>query len=135
MPDLSNIDGTVDLFCVEDFRPEMPTVSGRVALAHRLARRLQTPRGRFIFWPNFGTDLRAFLLTKTPALVIASAAEAECSKDEQVQSVSVNAEVQLGGRQLHLVILVTDAAGPFQFTLTIDEAVATLILLQGASVA
>lgn len=133
MADLTKIAATTDLFCIEDMRPDMPIVSGRAALAQRLARRLQTPRGRFKWWPLFGTDLRAYLLTKTPARQVASAAEAECAKDEQVESVSVSAEIQNNGRQIHLVILVTDVAGPFQFTLTIDDAVAKLIILQGES--
>lgn len=132
MADLTKIDGTVDLFCVADFLPDMPTVSGRTALAHRLARRLQTPRGRFPWWPTFGTDLRAFLLSKTTPSTVASAAESECLKDEQVDSVEVKAEFLSAGRTLHLTINVTDAAGPFVFTLTIDEAIATLSKLQAA---
>lgn len=133
MADLTKIDGTTDISCVQDFLPDMPVVSGRTALAHRLARRLQTPRGRFPFWPNFGTDLRAFLLTKASATSIASAAESECLKDEQVDSVTAKAEFLNFGRALHLTLLVTDAAGPFVFTLTIDEAIATLIQLQNAA--
>lgn len=133
MADLTKIENTVDIFCISDFRPEMPTVSGRTALAHRLARRLTTPRGRFKWWPKFGTDLLEFALSKAAPSAIASAAESECLKDEQVDDVTVTAELQNGGRLLHLTIEVTDAAGPFVFTLTITEAAATLIKLQNAS--
>lgn len=130
MADLTKIDATTDVACVEDFLPDMPTVSGRVALMHRLARRLQTQRGRFIWWPNFGTDLRVFLLSKTPPAAIASAADAECRKDEQVINVTTSVEVLDSGRALHLTIQVTDATGPFAFTLTITQAAASLVALQ-----
>jgi len=132
MADLTKIDGTVGLFCVSDFKPDMPRVSGRQALACRLSVRLQTVRGRFPWWPTFGTDLRQFLLSKTSASVVASAAESECLKDEQVENVEVKAEFLNNGRALHLTLNVTDAAGPFVFTLTIDEAIATLSALQSA---
>lgn len=133
MADLTTIDATIDIACVEDFLPDMPTVSGRVALMHRLARRLQTQRGRFKWWPNFGTDLRIFLLSKAPPAAIAAAADAECRKDEQVKNVTTSVEVLDSGRRLHLTIQVTDAAGPFAFTLTITQATATLIALQTAA--
>ena len=133
MADLSKIENTIDVFCIDEFLPDMPLVSGRTACAHRLARRLSTPRGRFPWWPRFGTDLRQYLLSKATPEAIASAAESECLKDEQVDSVKVRAEVQNGGRQIHLVIEVTDAAGPYVFTLTITDAAATLIELQNAA--
>lgn len=133
MADLTKIDATVGVFCLEDFRPDMPPVSGRVALAHRLALRLQTPRGRFKPWPKFGTDMRQFLLSKAQPSAIASAAEAECMKDEQVDDASVKAELRDHGRQLRLIITVTDAAGPFTFTLLISQAAAELINLQSAA--
>jgi hypothetical protein len=133
MADLTQIEGTIDVFCIEDMLPDMPAVSGRTACAHRLARRLTTPRGRFPWWPKFGTDLRAYLLSKATPEAIASAAEFECLKDEQVDRVKVRAEVQDSGRRIHLVIEVTDAAGPYVFTLTITTAAATLIQLQNAA--
>ncbi len=133
MADLTQISATVDIFCVDGFRPDMPLVSGRLALGHRLARRLQTRNGQFPWWPKFGTDLRQFLLSKSTPTQIASAAEAECLKDEQVDHVVVSAEILNSGRQIHLTIQVTDAAGPFVFTLDITAAAATLIQLQNAA--
>lgn len=126
------INDTIDIYCVTDFLPDMPTVRGRTALAHRLARRLQTPRGRFQFWPNFGTDLRQYLLSKTSPTVIASAVESECLKDEQVEDVSCLVDVQDGGRSMVVTVEVDDADGPFVFTLEISQASATLITLQAA---
>ncbi|HMJ52394.1 MAG TPA: hypothetical protein VK540_09965 [Polyangiaceae bacterium] len=122
---------TVDVYCIDDFLAHMPSVTGRVALAHRLCRRLTTPRGRFRFWPNFGTDMRRYLLSKVPSSQIASDAAQECEKDEQVESVTVTVErVDFDQRELTLDLQVVDAAGPFEFTMTIGEARLTLIGLQ-----
>lgn len=130
--DLSDIAATTDIYCITDFRPEMPMVSGRVALLHRLARRLQTPRGRFPWWPNFGTDLRLYLLSKTPAGVVAAAIENECLKDEQVQDVSATCQFLDSTRKLVAQVTVSDAEGPFVFTLEISTAAEMLIELQAA---
>ncbi len=128
------LDDTVDIHCVDDFLPHMPEVRGRLALVHRLARRLTTERGRFKFWPNYGTDIRKFLLAKVQPERVAQEVEDECIKDEQVESVEVLVvEPDLATRTMTITISVRDAAGPFVFTLTISEAKATLISLQAAA--
>jgi hypothetical protein len=124
---------TIDVYCIDDFLAHMPTVKNRVALAHRLARRLTTPRARFRFWPNFGTDMRRYLLSKVPWSQISADAKQECEKDEQVESVEVTvSRVDLDARELDLKLLVNDydPAGPFEFTMTIGEARTSLIGLQ-----
>lgn len=141
MADLTtDINATVGLWSLGDFKPNMPTVRGRVALAHRLCVRLQTPRGRFSFrhpvtgkisgWPNFGTDMAQFLLSKTPPRLIASAAEIECLKDEQVEDAQASAFLEDFGRQLRLPIVITDSNGPFALTMLITQAALTLVELQ-----
>ncbi len=132
MVDLTTIAGTSDLWNDGAFLAHMPLVTGRRALAQRLARRLTTPRGKCSFWPNFGTDMRAYLLSKAPISRIVAAARLECIKDEQVEDVFVAASVSAGGAQLDLTITVTDSTGTWTFTLTIDQAAKTLIQLQGA---
>lgn len=139
MANLDNIDGTVGIHSLDDFRPEMPFVSGRTALLHRLAVRLQTPRGRFSWpksgggragWPNFGTDVRAFLLTKVRPSVVASAIESECLKDEQVHDIRASVEFTEGGKSMVVSAIVFDAEGPFRFTLLASQAKLELIELQ-----
>ncbi len=132
MADLTIIDGTSGFWSLGDFRPDMPLVSGRTALIHRLCVRLQTSRGRFTRWPNFGTRMASFLLTKVPPTAIASAAESECLKDEQVEDVKATAELQSDGRSLLLRLEIFDSAGPFKLTLSIDQAKLDLIELQAA---
>lgn len=130
---MAEIDKTIGFWSLGDFRPEMPVVTGRVALIHRLVVRLQTPRGRFPWWPNFGTNLSAFLLTKVQPSVVFAAAEAECLKDEQVDDVRARGEFFDGGRQLRATIEVfSNDVGPFVFTLLVDQAALSLVDLQAA---
>lgn len=139
---MAEIDNTIGIWSLGDFRPGMPTVRGAMALLHRIVLRWQTTRGRFSGidaqgktwgWPNFGTNLGQFLNTKTPARQIATAAELEARKDQQVIDIGVTAEVLDAGRKIQLrVRVVPDRIGPFSFTLLIDEAQATLIDLQAA---
>lgn len=128
--DLSLIENTTDVWCIDNFLPHMPEIRGRVALGHRLARRLTTPRGRVPWWPNDGTDLRQYMLSHASPSAIAQAAKAECLKDEQVEDVKVTVEVLDSGRAMNLLLEVTDAAGPFTFTLNITDAAAKLIGLE-----
>lgn len=132
MADLSKIENTVGLWSLGDFKPQMPTVSGRDALVHRLCVRLQTPLGRFPWWPRFGTDLAAFLLTKTPASAVASAAELECLKDEQVRDVRAFVQFSTDRTRMRVQLEIFDADGPFKRTLSIEQAKLELIELDAA---
>lgn len=118
------VDATIDVHCTDDCLPTMPTVRGRLALAQRLLRRLTTPRGRFVYWPDFGYDVRTALLSKKTPDQIGSDVEAECLKDEQVEQVT--ATVTINGTGASIRLAVADADGEFEFTLTIDQARATL---------
>src|SRR5689334_4803755 len=117
---MADIDDTIDLHCVEDFLPTMPAVSGRVALAQRVARRLTTRRGQIPYWPEFGYDVREALLSKRDPKRIASDIEAECEKDEQVEK--AQADVNIVGTECTIALTIADANGPFEFTLTIGQA-------------
>ncbi len=140
---MAEIDNTIGIWSLGGFKPGMPTVRGAIALVHRLVLRWQTPRGRFSGvdangkiwgWPNFGTNLAQYLLTKTPPRQIAIAAELEARKDEQVSGIRVTADTQQGGRLILLsVLVVANDVGPFRFTLSIEQARVTLIDLQAAA--
>jgi len=131
MADLTtDIEATVGIWSLGDFRPDMPKVSGVVALVHRLCLRLQTKRGRFPWWPNFGTNIAQYLLSKTPPAQIAAAAEAECRKDEQVQQVKCEATLEDSGRRVRLDLQTVASSGPFALSLSITQAKLELIALQ-----
>lgn len=143
MADLStDISATVGLWSLGDFRPDMPRVSGEIALLHRLVLRLQTRRGRFSGttsdgkiwgWPNFGTSIADYLLSKATPSSIAAAAQTECSKDEQVLSCQAQAAVEDSGRRIRLTIRVNASSGPFKFTLAVTQARTDLISLESAA--
>jgi hypothetical protein len=127
-----SISETRDISCISGHRADMPIVTGHIALMHRLARALQTDRGRFPFpaWRNRGTNMRQFLLSKVPPWRIARAASAECELDEQVESAEARVDVLDGGRRIRTNITVTTAEGTFAFTMTMAEAAQTLVELQ-----
>lgn len=129
---MAEIDKTIGFWSLGDFRPQMPLVSGRTALIHRLVVRLQTPRGRFPWWPNFGTDIAAFLLTKSPASAVASAVESECLKDEQVSDITARVAFSSDRRSMRIQIEIFDSEGPFTFTLGVEQAKLELIERQSA---
>lgn len=132
----------IDLYCADDMRLDMPTVSGRMNLGLALLRRLTTPNGRFSWldldgvtvrgWPEYGLDLRGFILSKTNADTIARAAEGECAKDERVHAVTATA-VYTAANAIALTLEITDEDGPFVLTLSISDAAATLVSLQEAA--
>lgn len=128
------LEETVAVYCDGDFKPHMPSVSGRKALAQRLKIALTTQRGRVSWWPNRGTDLRAYLLSKVPANRIADSAKTECEIDEQVQRADVQADIQDSGKRVRLFITIWEwpPGTMFTFTMTISDAAATLIELQAS---
>lgn len=121
---MADIDDTIDVHCVDDFLPTMPTVRGRVALAQRLTRRLTTRRGQIPYWPEFGYDIRDALLSKKDPQRIESDVEDECGKDEQIEA--VKATLTMVGTSGDLLIQGSDADGPFEFTMPIKDAVISL---------
>lgn len=131
--DLTKIDGTIDIYCIDDFLPNMPTVKGHEALCQRLIRRITTRRGQLPFWPDDGYDVRDALLSKKRPHDIAAAVAAECRKDEQIQgggSINVSAELSSDGKTLTLAFEAVAGETPFTFTLLVDDAAVSLVSLQ-----
>lgn len=131
---MATLDETVDLDLDGDMQPHAPTVSGTMAVARRLRRRWTTRGGTHPWWPQFGTDLRQYLLSKTPAWRIAKDAEFEALKDEQVDAISMLVEILDSGRRIRMRgIVVCSAIRNFRFTMDITEAAGTLVALQEAA--
>jgi phage baseplate assembly protein W len=107
----------MDLDLASDFR----VVSGRRALIESLARRLDTPRGRLIDDPNYGTSLPGEVnddLSQADIARIQAATTAECLKDERVVDATSDATFVNGVLTLNLEI--TDGQGPFPLTLAVS---------------
>lgn len=119
---MADIDATIDVDCDEDFKPDMPTVSGRVALGQRLKRRLTTKTGRWPFAaPDDGFDLLGVLLSKTTIGWIEDQVQIQCLKDEQVETAIATISTT-GPNSYDLSVALTDADGPFELTMDINTA-------------
>lgn len=112
-------DQGTDLSCVDDCTEDFRTVSGRMAHLQALARRWTTPRGTLIGSPNYGTDLTDYLNDDTNQAELSSIAgfaEAEALKDDRTLSCNVTVDLTPAGA-LTISGIITDADGPFQFTI------------------
>ena len=117
-----------DLSCITDLDPMMLEVSGRMALAQSLVRRLSTAPGQLIDDANYGYDLTGEInddLSPTDVARMSSRIVSECRKDERVQSCT--ASVVFQANALLVVINVTDGTGPFKLTLAVTPNLVTLL--------
>lgn len=122
----TDLGGTVD-----DLDANLSFVSGRRALLQALADRYSTPKGSLWYAPEYGDDLRRFIGAAVDPRVIESAAESEGLEDERVQDISAtvaeSADQLLLTSTITLSINVTDADGPFEFTLAVSAVSAKII--------
>lgn len=132
MTDNANIGA--DVSCVSGLDPLFTLVTGRTALVQAIARRLQTPRGT-LAWigdtADYGYDVRQHLADDlSPRLLsaIATRVEAEALADERVRAAV--ATVTLLAGVLRVAVTITDAAGPFRLTLSIDAVTVTVLQVQ-----
>lgn len=132
MTDNANIGA--DINCASGLDPLFTLVTGRAALVQAIARRLQTPRGT-LAWigdtADYGYDVRQHLADDlSPRLLsaIATRVEAEALADERVRAAV--ASVTLLAGVLRVALSITDAAGPFRLTLSIDAVTVTVLQVQ-----
>ncbi|WP_437623395.1 hypothetical protein [Sorangium sp. So ce1151] len=117
-----------DLDCGEDLREDMRLASPRLALAQAAYRRLTTPRGAVIDSPDYGTDLRELLsrgMTSAELAAVPGVVRGELTKDERFESVDVRTRM-LDTATLELVIRCRTASSPFELTMNVTAAAATL---------
>jgi hypothetical protein len=124
---MADIDGTIDVDCDADFKPDMPSVSGMVALGQRLKRRLTTDTGRWPFWdPDDGFDLLALLLSKASPGWIVDQVQIQCMKDEQVEA-AIATITPTGANSYQLRVAIVAADGPYELTMDINTATQELV--------
>lgn len=117
-----------DLSCVADIDPAGAEVTEKLLLAQALVRRLTTPRGRLIDDANYGYDLNQWLNADVgPAELaqIQAQSQAECLKDERVQSATIS--VTFIANVMIVSVAIVAALGPFQFVLSIGGVTPQLI--------
>lgn len=123
-----------DVSCVEDLDGAFRSVSGRLALAQAIARRLSTRNGDLALIgddPDYGSDLRELVgedVDDRAAFEIAARAEKEALKDERVRTAS--ATVTLAGTSHLLSLALSDADGPFRLTLAITDVSVSVLKVQ-----
>jgi len=105
--------------------------SEELAYIQSLARRLMTPNGSIKYWKNYGTDLRQFLLDDPPNYIVASAAEAECYKDERTQLAQATIERIEG--EMFVTLDVETGSSAFRFVMSVAEAETKLVSMQKAA--
>lgn len=132
-----------DLYCDDDFTPDMREVDGladpTLALALAIRRRLDCPRGALPEDLDYGIDLRAFLNRGTPAQdirVLAGRIRAEVQKDDRVERVTVTVTPSSTGTSLGIALQVVPfdpALGDFRLILAVSSAQVLLEEIRRAS--
>lgn len=116
-----------------DLDPRFATIDTTLLVAEACARRLITPRGSLIGDPEYGFDLREFLgarITNVTRARIIAGVEAECRKDERVDSARV-VQAQLptaADSRLTLRVAIVVSAETLQFVLSVDRLTAEVLI-------
>jgi hypothetical protein len=120
-----------DFAAVEDVDANLTVVSGRVAFAQAIARRLLAPAGSLFYDPDYGFGLSGYLNAIIVGTTgqIESGIERECFKDERTKDVTAEVTFDESAKALAARVDLTDAAGPFALTLNVS-ALSTEVLLE-----
>ncbi len=113
-----------DIHCIDDIDPSFSVVTGRLAVAQALARRLGTPRGGLFYDPEYGFDLRQFAnagFNQALSFQISAGIEAECVKDERVRSASASVTYDAQTERLTTAVDGISDAGPFRLVLSVSS--------------
>lgn len=116
----SDISGITDI----DFA--LSTVSGRLALAQAILRRLTTPRGQLLGSPTYGYDLLSTVGAPVPASIVRQRVLEQVLAEEEVEDASVT--VALANGVLQVSINVEDGKGPFRLTVSASDLTAQAII-------
>lgn len=114
----------VDISTFPGLDPMLGPLTGPRVVAEAVARRLRTPRGGLSFYPDFGLDLRGYLLaplSQAGLSGIRAAVEAEAQKDERVLDASATVQFVSEGARLLVSLTLTTASGPFKLTLLVSK--------------
>lgn len=117
-----------------DLDPTGAMVTGRDVLSQRLARRLLTPKGSLIGYPNDGIDVRQLIsqgMTSSQVSRISALVQAEILRDQAVlPSSTVQSTYNYNTNVLTILLLIQSGYGPFSLTLQIGQV--TVAILQAS---
>lgn len=118
----------LDLSCVDDIDAVGTEVSGYVAFAQSIARRVTTPRGSLLDDANYGIDIRDYLnaeMSTGDLQKIEATCRGEIVKDERVADCTVSAS--FANKVLTLYITVTGTTLDVAFTLNVSDVTIELL--------
>ena len=125
---MGHVDYGNDTECGEDLTYARAEVTGETMMAQAILRRLTTPRGTLISYPDYGYDLRQFLKGPTPAATIVNGnVENEVLKDERVADVTVETSFNEALERLEVSVVGFGAEGPFDLTIGISDVTVELL--------
>lgn len=121
-----------DISCVDDLDPAFTVTSGTLALSQAIARRLITPRGSLFYDEDYGLDLRAYLNAGISqgsgfAFRLAAQIEAECLKDERVETIDAEVAFDIANEKLVAKLKGVASTGPFRLTLLVSSVTVELL--------
>jgi hypothetical protein len=112
---------------VLDLTPTLSVVTGRSALIQKILRRLSTPAGSLEWDTTYGYDLRNEVGASVVEYQVVSRVSAQCLAEEEVEDVRVTVSLAVAG-VLRVGIVLRDANGPFDFTVSIDQLTGELLV-------
>lgn len=113
-----------------DLDPMFGMVSGTKSLGQALVGRLTTPRGGLFYDSDYGTDLRAYLnapMTQQALAKLSGDVQAECLKDERVQSAACSPTWSAASGVLTLHVNVITGSGPFKLVIGVTSMTVALM--------
>lgn len=120
----------LDISTFPDMDPSLTLQGGRTMLIQALLRRLSTRRGTLAFHPDYGSDLREYLMESVTQDTVQRARSdviQECEEDERVESADASVTWDAANEVLTIDIAVSDAVGPFDFVLSVNKLAVTLV--------
>lgn len=110
-----------DIAGVLDLDAGLTTVSGRLALAQRILRRLTTPRGGLLGSSSYGYDVLSMVGSSVPASVVEQRVLEQVLYEEEVEDAQCAATMNAATSEMTVELSVVDADGPFDLVLTASE--------------
>lgn len=97
----------------------LSVVDGNTALAHRILRRLTTPRGGLFYAPDYGYNVADLIGSTVPPGVVEQRVVEQMLAEEEVEDADCEAVFATGELTLTMRVVVAD--GPFALVLTADD--------------
>lgn len=114
---------------MNDIDPQARVVTGERVVAEAIARRLMTPRGRLIGYPNYGFDLTQYVnadVSPRDIVGIRNGIAAECVKDDRV--LKADASIVLADDSTFTVtIVLIGTQGPFTLVLGVSAVTVSIL--------